>query len=56
MKIENIKTEKQLLKFLEKEYGSKKAIDRKKLKSHYTKSMGRQYYSVAQGKAILDGD
>ncbi len=54
MKIEDIKTEKELKKFFEKKYGGIKAINRKIKKNYYTKADGSQYYSSAQSRAILN--
>jgi len=56
MKIEDIKTKEQLLEFFDTKYGGKKAIKKEKIPQHYKRSMGRQYYSAAQSKAVLDGD
>ena len=56
MKIENIKTEEELLKFFDKKYGGTRVIKKEKIPRYYKKSMGRQYHSPAQGKAVLNGD
>jgi len=49
-----------MLAFLEKRYGGELAISKRKkkkaTKNHYTKDMGKQYYSSAQCKAIINGE
>jgi len=51
-----IYSEKELIKLLKKNYKGKPAYNQKTLKKYHDKKKGRQYFSSAQCKAILDGD
>ena len=54
--IQVIYNEKELVKLLKKKYKGKPAYNQSQLKNYHSKKKGRQYFSSAQCKAIIDGD